>query len=163
MNPKKSVSGPIPIKALKIAKFECADVLTACFNHHVVDLSEFPDELKLADIIPVFKKDSAYDKANYRPISLLPILSKVFKRLITKQFTPFIEKWFSKNLCGFRKGHSTQHAILNMLRKWQKKLNTSDKIGAILMDLCIYFNTHENIKEIIGFKCTLRLFKTQLD
>ena len=90
LNSKKSVSGQIPVKALKFAKFVCADVLTACFNHHVVDLSEFPDELKLADIIPVYKKDSAYDKENYRPISLLSVFSKVFEKLIVKQFNPFI-------------------------------------------------------------------------
>ena len=140
LNPKKSVSGQIPVKALKFAKFVCADVLTACFNHHVVDLSEFPDELKLADIIPVYKKNSAYDKENYRPISLLSVFSKVFEKLIVKQFNPFIEKWFSKHLCGFRKGHSTQHALLNMLRKWQKHLNTSGKIGAVLMDLSKAFD-----------------------
>ena len=44
------------------------------------------------------------------------------------------------NLCGFRKGHSTQHALLKMLRKWQNQLNTSDKIGAILMDLSKAFD-----------------------
>ncbi len=140
LNSAKSVSGPIPVKALKAANSVIADILTACFNHHVVSQSEFPDELKLADIIPVFKKGNAYDKSNYRPISLLPVLSKVFEKLITKQFNPFIEHWFSKNLCGFRKGYSTQHALLNMFRKWQRHLNTSGRIGAILMDLSKAFN-----------------------
>ena len=96
LNPRKSVSGLISIKALKIAKYYCADILTACFNYHVVDRSEFPDELKLADIIPAYKKDSAFDKSNYRPITILPVLSKVFEKLISKQFNPFIEKSFSK-------------------------------------------------------------------
>ena len=112
LNPRKSVSSPISIKALKIAKYYCADILTACFNYHVVDRSEFPDELKLADIIPAYKKDSvAFDKGSYRPFGILPSLSKVIEKLISKQFNPFTEKSFSKKHCGFRKGHSTQHVL----------------------------------------------------
>jgi len=66
-----------------------------------VELSSFPDELRLADIIPVHKKGSTTDKANYRPFSLLPGVSKVFERLIKKQIEPFINTWFTKHLCGF--------------------------------------------------------------
>ena len=117
LNSGKSVSGPIPVKALKAANSLCSHFLTACFNQQVVSRSIFPDELKLADVIPIFKKGCAHDKSNYRLISLLPVVSKVFEKLIAKQFNPFIEQWFSKNLCGFRKGHSTQHALLKMLRK----------------------------------------------
>ena len=117
LNFGKSVSGPIPVKALKAANSLCSHFLTACFNEQVVSRSIFPDELKLADVIPIFKKGCTHDKSNYRPISLLPVVSKVFEKLFAKQFNPFIEQWFSKNLCGFRKGHSTQHALLKMLRK----------------------------------------------
>ena len=80
LNPNKSVSGLIPIKGLKMSAQICAPILANCFNQSVVNLKEFPDALKLADIIPVHKKDSATDKANYRPISLLPTVSKLFER-----------------------------------------------------------------------------------
>ena len=77
---------------------------------------------------------------NYRPISLLPTISKVFEKLIAKQLKPFTQKFFSKYLCGFRKGLSSQYAILNMIRKWQSSLRTSGKVGAVLMDLSKAFD-----------------------
>ena len=140
LNLRKAVSGPIPIKALKIAIFECADHLTEIFNTYIVDRSIFPDELKLAEIIPIHKKDSTTDKANYRPISLLPVISKVFERLIMKQIEPFINNHLSKFLCGFRKGYSCQYALLNMIRAWQASLRKSGTVGAVLMDLSKAFD-----------------------
>ena len=128
------------MKALRIAVFECADALTKCFNSYIVGNSSFPDELKLADIIPLHKKGSTSDKANYRPISLLPTVSKVFERLIAKQIRPFLDSRFSKYLCGFRKGHNPSYAILNMTRKWYACLNTSGRVGAIFMDLSKAFD-----------------------
>ena len=70
--------------------------VTFCFNDSIIRSSIFPDELKLAEIIPVHKEGDTTDKANYRPISLLPIISKVFERLIAKQISPFINTFFSK-------------------------------------------------------------------
>ena len=77
LNPKKTVSGTIPIKALKVAAVECADTLTSIFNEHVVESSVFPDELKIVEIIPAHKKNSTIDKFNYRPISGFPEIPKV--------------------------------------------------------------------------------------
>jgi hypothetical protein len=90
--------------------------------------------------LPIHKKGSTTDKANYRPISLLPTLSKVFERLIRKQIEPFVNSFFSNNLCGFRKGYNCQYAILNMIRKWQSCLNSKNKVGAVLMDLSKAFD-----------------------
>ena len=108
--------------------------------HSFITKSIFPDELKWADIIPIHKKDSTTDKENYRPISLLPTISKIFERLVEKQLKCFIDKKLSRYLCGFRKGHSTQHALLDMLRKWEHCLNNKGKIGAVLMDLSKAFH-----------------------
>ena len=140
LNLRKAVSGAIPIKALKIAIFESADYLTDIFNNYIVEKSIFPDELKLAEIIPVHKKDSTTDKTNYRPISLLPVVSKIFERLIIKQIEPFINNYLSKFLCGFRKGYSCQYALLNMIRAWQACLNKSGIVGAVLTDLSKAFD-----------------------
>ena len=168
LNPGKAGSGSISVKALRLAAFECSSVLTSLFNEWVIGASSFPDELKLADIVPIHKKGSTTDKANYRPISLLPVVSKVFERLIAKQINPFINTWLSKYLCGFRKGFSTQHSILHMLRKWQSHLDTSGIIGAILMDLskafdCLPHNLLIAKMAAYGFgKSTLKLFHSYL-
>ena len=102
--------------------------------------SVFLDQLSLADVIPLHKKGNTLDKGNYRPINLLPVVSKLFERLIAKQFQPFLNSFLSKYLCGFRRGYSCQYALLNMLLQWQKSLSNSDKVGAILMDLSKAFD-----------------------
>ena len=92
----------------------------------------FPDELKVSNVIPVLKKEDPNNKANYRLISLLPIISKIFERVLFEQIEDFSEK-ISPKSCGFRKSHSTQHALLNLLKNWQKTLDKSGVIG--LMNL----------------------------
>ena len=103
----------------KISKNKILIPITNCINKCISTKSN-PDELKVADVIPVFKKDDPNNKANYRPISSLPIISKIFERVLFKQIEKFSEKILSPKLCVFRKGHSTQHALLNLLKNWQK-------------------------------------------
>ena len=131
----KKTSGNIPVKMLlQLVANDAAHVLTGCFNSSLAN-DYFPDELKLADIIPIHKKDSTSNKANYRPISLLPTVSKVFEKLVFKQLSSFFETRLSKLLCGFRKKYSTQHSLFNLLKDWQNCVDKSGKVGAILMDL----------------------------
>ena len=139
LDKSKSVGGDIPLNLFKTLSDEISGVLTTCFNQSLEDAS-FPGELKIADVIPAHKKGSKTEKENYRPISLLPPLSKVFEKLIEKQLNSFMENRLSKYLCGFRKGHSTQHALLRLLNEWHKCLAGSGKVGAVLMDLSKAFD-----------------------
>ena len=111
----KSPNRDIPAKIIKIAKGEIAEPITNCINSSI-SIGTFPDELKIADIVPVFKKDNQNDKTNYRPISLLPLISKIFEKVLYQQIAVFANTILSKKLCGFRKGHPTQHALLNLLK-----------------------------------------------
>ena len=85
------------------------------FNE-VISTARFPDILKSAEVKPVIKKKSRINKENYRLISILPVISKIFEKLIFKQLM-FFEPVFSKHQCGFRKGHSAQHCLLTMTEK----------------------------------------------
>ena len=76
-----------------------------------IESCEFPDKLKKADVSPIFKNDDGTNKKNYRPISVLSALSKVFERQITQKMTPFAKTKISRLLCGFREGHSAQNAL----------------------------------------------------
>jgi len=101
----------------------------------------FPDLLKLVDVTAVFKKGNKNDKANYRPISVMKAFAIVFERLLFKQLNEFIENKFSPLLCGFRKGHNTQHALINLLESWREQLDNKKIIGTILCDLSKAFDT----------------------
>ena len=109
-------------------------------NTNITD-DTFPDLLKLTDVTPGFKKDDKNDKENYRPISVLKAFAKILERLLYKQLNEFIEQKFSPLLCGFRKGHNTQHALLKLLEDWRAKLDQKQIIGTILCDLSKAFDT----------------------
>ena len=91
--------------------------------------------MKIANITPVHKKDEPTDKENCRPVSVLPLLSKVFERLLYDQLSEYLEKYLNTLLCGFSKAHSTQHALLKLLQAWQEELDKSGFVGTILMHL----------------------------
>ena len=91
----------------------------------------FPDLLKLADVTSLHKTEEKTRKENYRPVSVLPTVSKVFERLLDKQIIDFMSPYLSSLLCGFRKGYNTQHALVQMLEKWKTSLDNGGNIGAI--------------------------------
>ena len=72
---------------------------------------------------------------NYRPVSILPILSKVFARSMFKQMSSFFDDIFSKYQYGFRKGFSTQQCLLALLEKWMRSIDRGKVFGALLTDL----------------------------
>ena len=74
-------------------------------------------------------------KSNYRPISLLPLLSKIFEKIIQFQLSSYFELKLSKKLCGFREKHSTQHTIFQLIRNLQDWLDDGKYVGMVLMDL----------------------------
>ena len=63
-----------------------------------------------------------------------PLISKVFKRLIYNQLSEYTEGFLNHILCGFRKAHSTQYALIKLLQSWQKELDNGGFVGTILMD-----------------------------
>jgi len=113
---KNGTHGGIPSKCLKLASEESSPYLTNIWNDEVVVNSTFPNELKLADVSPIFKKNDSTLSKNYRPVSVLPTVSKVFERLMQKQISSHIDRFLSPNLCGYRKGYSTQTALISLLK-----------------------------------------------
>ena len=85
----KSVGGDIPTNILKECNFTFS-VLADCIKTSFEN-GAFPDCLKEANVTPVFKKDDPLDKKNYRPVSIIPLLSKVFEKVIYKQLSNYTE------------------------------------------------------------------------
>ena len=137
---KASQANDIPIKIIKENVDIICDIIYNDFNTILLDKGTFPDSLKTANITPVFKKDSRTDKTNYRPVSVLPNLSKIYERLIYNQISNYFENILSKFQCGFRKGFSAQDCLIVMIEKWKRILDNGGICGALLTDLSKAFD-----------------------
>ena len=100
----------------------------------------YPDSLKLAQVAPLFKKLDPLEVTNYRPVSILLIISKVFEKILSNQLSEYFDKIFHNFLCAFRKGHGCQTTLLRLLEDWKAALDKSYYVAAILMDLSKAFD-----------------------
>ena len=140
LNPKKATTFKnIPPKILKNNSDICSEPLQEIFNNCIGNPT-FPDELKCADVSSLHKQKESIVKKNYRPISVLPTVSKVFERLLVNQVEAHIEQYLSTLLCGFRKGYNTQQALVRFLEKTKLCIDVGVKVGAVMMDLSKAFD-----------------------
>ena len=93
----------------------------------------FP-RLECANVRPIYKRVDPFDKKNYRPVSILPLLSKVHERVIYEQASNYFEPFFNEILCGFRKAYRTEHPSFELLISWQTSLSRGGFVDSILMD-----------------------------
>ena len=100
----------------------------------------FWNSLKNAIISPVHKKGAKTSKDNYRPVSILSNISKIYERLLFKQISEYFEPILSKFQCGFRKGFSVQHCLLAMLEKWKSAVDNKRNFDGLLTDLSKAFD-----------------------
>ena len=129
----------IPPKLLKNNIDICTTVLSYDINK-CINEGIFPSNLKDANITPIFKKLARLFKENYRPVSILPTLSKIYEKVFYYQMYDYFNDIFSKFLCGFRKGHSTQNCLLYMMEYLKKALDKGLSIGILLTDLSKAFD-----------------------
>ena len=108
---------------------------------HVLSLSirqgVFPNELKLAKVLPIYKSDDKRQLKNYRPFSVLPFFSKIFEKVVADSVIDFLEDHdilYSKQF-GFRKRHSTTHAIIALTEKVSMALDSGKIVGGVFFDL----------------------------
>ena len=138
----KKVTGydGIPCKLLKIGAYPLASILCKLINMSILEC-RYPDMLEFAEISALFKKMERLCKENYRPVSILTALSKIFERSHSKQLSLYFEKLFSKFLSGFRKGYSCQSTLLRMIQDWKSSLDNGKNVGTIAVDLSKAFDS----------------------
>ena len=93
--------------------------------------------LKLANITPIHKCGEKIYQKNYRRISSLPVLSKIYEREINS----FIENCLSPFMCGYRKAYNPQHVLKTLIERWKKSLDDKEYSGVVFMDLFKAFET----------------------
>ena len=119
---KASQQSDIPTKILK----QNSDYFAEYFYENInqcISKSVFPSDLKLADVTPVYKKKSKNSKDNYRPVSILSNISKIYERCIYDQIQLFFDSVLSKYQCGFRRGYNAQHCLVSLIEKWKKSVD----------------------------------------
>jgi len=136
---KATTKNGIPIKLIKENVDIFSPILCYYFNTGI-ETNLFPFTLKLAEIKPTFKKDDRWNKENYRPVSILPVVSKVFEKIVYAQISTYFNPILSPIQCGFRKGHSAQHCLLVLLEKWRKSLDIKQSAGILMTDLSKAFD-----------------------
>ena len=86
-------------------------------------------------MVILYQKQFNLMKSNYRPISILPSLSKVFERLIHNKVGPYFEDLYHKLVFAYRKGHGCDTALLSLTKQWRKELDNRKIVGLVPMDL----------------------------
>ena len=128
---------------------ECADLvassLCAIFNRSIVS-GVFPTEWKFTKVIPLFKQGERSDLNNYRPISIIPVVAKVFERIVYNQFYEYLTEnnLISCNQSGFRSLHSTATVLLEDTDNWAFNIDKGNVNAVIFLDLKKAFNTVDN-------------------
>ena len=107
------------LKILNMAADKVSPTLLKIINISITT-GEFPDGLKIAKLIPIHKGGAADDPSNYRPISIIPVISKIIEKHVTKHLFGFLNKYqlLHRSQSGFRKHHSCNTALLNLVDKW---------------------------------------------
>ena len=134
-------------KMLKREAYAFAKLIKPIINESI-DMGIFPECLKTAKLLPVFKKGNTMNMDNYRPISLLPVLSKVFEKVLNNKLTSIIEnKYIDENQFGFRKNHSTEDAVLRFVDKLERDIAMGKHVVSIYIDVSKAFDScdHEII------------------
>ena len=143
LNPRKSTGiDEISAKFLKDGANEIKTVITHIINLSI-DTGIVPDELKFAKVKPLYKKNSRLDAGNYRPVSILCIISKILERAVYVQIEDYLNKneLLYANQSGFRKSYSTDTCLIDLTDNIRANIANGNYVGMVLLDLQKAFDT----------------------
>ena len=144
-NKKSSGHDNIDNVLLKKIAVEIAPVLASIFNHSLLS-GVFPDIMKLAEVVPLFKSKDRMVTANYCPISLLITLSKILEKIVYKRTYSFLQQHglLYKSQYGFRSAHSCENAITELVGHVIKEQEMGKHTAVLFLDLSKAFDTLEH-------------------
>ena len=130
------------VRMVRLATYPFAVVLSALFNIYVA-MGKYPDELKIANIVPIYKSGSRKCVENYRPIAILKNLNKLFVKFLCNRLLSFFKfnKILSPAQFGFKKGFSTEIAILQLVTYILPAFQNRGFALSIFLDFSKAFNT----------------------
>ena len=112
-----------------------AEPLSIAINNSI-RTSTFPNNAKIATVVPIDKKtDDRYVISNFRSVSILNCISKVYENIIKNELLKPMNIHLSFFISAYRKNYTTQHVLLRLLEDWREHLDYNKVVGGILMDL----------------------------
>ena len=140
LNPKKATGyDRIPPRLLRLASEELSRPITAIINSSI-KTSHFPEPLKQAEVTPLYKSKDNLQRGNYRPLSILSTISKIYERTYYDQLYSFFHEVFNNMLSAYRPKYGCQHVLIKLIEDWKLALENQENIGAIFMDLSKAFD-----------------------
>lgn len=132
----------INTKTIKCVKYLIVDELINCINN-CLEQGKFPDELKVAKVTPIYKSGSRFDPGNYRPISVLPVLSKIFEKILYNRLEAYLNSihFLSAKQYGFRPKSNTLSATVDLISKVKNNIDGNKVCLGIFIDLKKAFDT----------------------
>ena len=117
-------------------------VLLSTYLTHRYRVGVFPDLMKIAIVSPVFRTVGTVDIGNYRPFPVLPCFSKILERVMYNRLYKYLtdQKILHPQQFGFRKGHSTEHAIAQLVDQIYESFENDNYTVGIFVDLSKVFN-----------------------
>lgn len=122
-------------RLLKMVNNIISPSIAALINKSL-NVGKFPKQLKIAKVFPIFKSGSKSDPSNYRPISILPTISKIFEKHVNKHLMGYLNKYKLIHECqsGFRQKHSCQTALVKLIDQWMACIDNGDIVGTLFID-----------------------------
>ena len=132
----------LPVRLLKDSAHLISTPLSYIFNLSLEN-GIFPDYLKTAKVTPIYKKGPREDPGNYRPISVLPIIAKIFEKIVNKRVVEFLDSnaILYKHQYGFRKKYSTKLSVINLINALVKSIDEGKHTLGIFVDFKKAFDT----------------------
>ena len=167
---RASRKSDVNTKFIKFGKAILAPILCRLFNACIAQ-GIFPECLKIAEVVPIFKKGDQHKTSNYRPISLLSHFDKIFEKIIYTRLITYLNKYHLLNDCqfGFRKNYSTTMAVSNIYDKLIKNIEQNLYSCCLFLDLSKAFDTVDHkilltkMRKNFGIRgVTLELFRSYL-
>ena len=142
LDPKKAgIENDIPASVLISSSDIVSNHLANIYNE-LRNSNVFPHALKLGTIVPINKKKvKTLIKKDYRPVTLLPIVSKIYEKKMHDEMSSYMNEFLSPYLYGYRKNHSTEQCLVVMIETMKKALDFKQCSGAVLTDLSKAFDS----------------------